>query len=79
MKTTQVTRCFGGKEGLVSVLTASIGGDVLPRTIQRRRAKMRQAVEGWREYPPLVKQYQLEVLTNGRLRAQRRGPGRRPD
>lgn len=76
MRTIQAMRCFGGKEGLVAVLVACRGqqrrGEI-PRTTQKRwQAAERRAVDGWRENPPLVRQYQLEVLTNGVLRAQRR-------
>ena len=31
----------------------------------------RQAVHYWGEYPPIPRQYQIEVLTNGELRAER--------
>jgi hypothetical protein len=31
----------------------------------------RQAVHYWGEYPPIPRQYQIEVLTNGALRAER--------
>ena len=29
------------------------------------------SVAKWGEYPPLVRQYQIEVLSNGRLKAER--------
>lgn len=31
----------------------------------------RQAVYHWGEYPPVGRQYQIEILTNGALRAER--------
>jgi len=36
-----------------------------------------QEVKGWGVYPPKVRQYQLEVLTGGVLRAERRTPPRK--
>lgn len=74
MRTIQAMRCFGDKDGLVAVLVVCRGqrrGKIPRATLKRWRAAERRAVDGWREYPPLVQQYQLEVLTNGGLRAQR--------
>ncbi len=75
MKTIHAMRCFGGKEGLAAVLVACRGqrrrGEIPRTTLKRWQAAERRAVDGWCEYPPLVQQYQLEVLTNGALRAQR--------
>jgi hypothetical protein len=31
----------------------------------------RQTIHAWGEYPPVGRQYQLEVITNGKLRAER--------
>jgi hypothetical protein len=33
-----------------------------------------RAVHYWGEYPPIARQYQVEILTNGRLHAERSGP-----
>lgn len=77
MQKIHAMRCFGGKEGLVAVLVACRGqrrkGEIPRTTLKRWQAAERRAVDGWREFPPLVRQYQLEVLTGGVLRAQRAG------
>ena len=33
--------------------------------------KTRQTIHSWGEYPPIGRQYQLEVMTNGLLKAER--------
>ena len=35
------------------------------------KLKTRQTVYAWGEYPPAGRQYQIEILTNGALKAER--------
>ena len=36
-----------------------------------------QAVYAWKEYPPSIRQFEIEIITKGKLRAERRAPRRK--
>lgn len=55
MKTVEAIQHFGTQKSLCTAL--GIG--------------TRQTIHAWGEYPPVGRQYQLEVITNGKLRAER--------
>jgi hypothetical protein len=69
MKTIQAIRYFGGRAGVVLAMAAGMGFDF--------RGGEYQEVKGWGVYPPAARQYQLEVLSGGVLRAERRTPPRK--
>mgnify|MGYP002776389673 FL=1 len=62
MKTKEAVKHYGGQRGLCEALGL----------------KSRQAISAWGEKPPIQRQFQLEVLTNGVLRADRQSDYR-PD
>lgn len=57
MKTVEAIKHYGTQKNLCQAL--GIG--------------TRQTIHAWGEYPPVGRQYQLEVITNGVLRAEREG------
>ena len=56
MKTSEAIQFFGSQVALKQAL----------------KLKARQTIHAWGEYPPEGRQYQIEVLTDGKLRAERR-------
>lgn len=46
---------------------------------QALKLKARQTIHAWGEYPPEGRQYQIEVLTDGKLRAERNQSPSLPD
>jgi hypothetical protein len=55
MKTQDAIQFFGSQENLRTVL----------------KIKSRQTIRSWGDFPPDGRQYQIEVVTNGALRAER--------
>ena len=55
MKTQEAIDYFGNQRKLCDAL----------------RLKARQTIHAWGEYPPAGRQYQIEILTNGALKAER--------
>jgi hypothetical protein len=53
MTTQEAVEHFGGQKHLIAALGL----------------KARQTVTAWGDYPPIGRQYQIEVLTNGKLKA----------
>jgi len=60
MRTDEAIKYFGGPRGGVSKLAHRLGIS-------------RKSVWKWGEYPPAGRQYELEVLTSGELKAERHG------
>jgi len=56
MKTSEAINFFGSQKALKEALNL----------------KARQTIHAWGEIPPPGRQYQIEVLTNGALRAERK-------
>lgn len=55
MKTKDAIKHFGNQRKLCDAL----------------ELKARQTIHSWGEYPPIGRQYQIEVITNGVLKAER--------
>ena len=55
MKTSDAIEYFGSQVALKKAL----------------KLKARQTIHAWGEFPPVGRQYQIEVLTNGKLKAER--------
>ena len=57
MKTSDVISLFGNQSNTARELTKA-GWPITPQAVQR-----------WDEHPPLGRQYQIEAITNGELKA----------
>lgn len=55
MRTSDAIRHFGSQKKLCAALGL----------------KVRQTIHAWGEFPPMTRQYQIEVITGGALRAER--------
>lgn len=58
MQTSEVIECFGGRKATATALSKT--WRVTP-----------EAISQWGEYPPLGRQYQIEAMTKGKLKAER--------
>lgn len=56
MKTQDAIKFYGSQKALKEVLGLSA----------------RQTIHAWGEFPPMSRQWQLEVMTDGKLRAERK-------
>lgn len=61
MKTTEAIEYFDGPTNLAANLRRRDGGLGINR----------QAIYGWGEYPPIGRQYEIEICTGGELKAER--------